>query len=106
MTIGLFPFAIGGAYSSTLRENGQTVVPMAASISAVVTNTALNYVLIFGKLGVPAMGVRGAAVATVIARAFEAFLYIFITYTLNHTIISFFHTKSEYMTIYLLRIEL
>lgn len=71
MLIGLLPFALTNAYASTLRECGQTVVPMAAGISAVLTNLALNYVLIFGHFGAPAMGVQGAAVATVTSRFVE-----------------------------------
>ena len=42
--------------------------PLCASIAAALVNTALNYVLIFGKLGMPALGMRGAAIATVIAQ--------------------------------------
>ena len=71
MLFGLIPFALSNAYSGTLRESGQTVVPMVAGISAVLTNLALNYILIFGHLGAPAMGVRGAALATVISRFVE-----------------------------------
>ena len=71
MLVGLLPFALSNAYSGTLRESGQTVVPMVAGISAVLTNLALNYILIFGHLGAPAMGVRGAALATVISRFVE-----------------------------------
>ena len=71
MLLGLLPFALTTAYSSTLRETGQTMVPMVGGIAAVLTNLALNYVLIFGHLGLPAMGVRGAAIATVISRYVE-----------------------------------
>lgn len=71
MLIGLLPFALTNAYASTLRECGQTVVPMAAGIAAVLTNLALNYVLIFGHFGMPALGVRGAAIATVVSRFVE-----------------------------------
>ena len=71
MLIGLVPFALSNAYSSTLRETGQTVVPMAAGICAVLVNLAFNYILIFGKFGAPAMGVEGAAWATVISRYVE-----------------------------------
>lgn len=41
-------FAISQAYGSSLREMGKTMVPMFASSIAVVTNTALNFLLIFG----------------------------------------------------------
>lgn len=71
MLWGLLPFALANAYSSTLRETGQTVVPMTAGISAVLVNLLLNYILIYGKLGIPAMGVQGAALATVISRYVE-----------------------------------
>lgn len=71
MLFGLLPFALANAYSGTLRETGQTLVPMAAGIGAVLVNLVLNYVLIFGHFGAPAMGVRGAALATVISRYVE-----------------------------------
>ena len=71
MLWGLLPFALASAYSSTMRETGETVVPMAAGIAAVLVNLCLNYVLIFGHFGAPAMGVEGAAVATVISRYVE-----------------------------------
>lgn len=71
MTVGILPFAVAQVYSGTLRETGQTVVPMIGGIVAVVVNLVFNYILIFGKLGVPAMGVMGAAVATVLSRYVE-----------------------------------
>ena len=71
MLFGLIPFALSNAYCGTLRESGQTVVPMVAGIVAVLTNLVLNYILIFGHLGAPSMGVRGAALATVISRYVE-----------------------------------
>ena len=71
MLLGLLPFALSNAYAGTLRETGNTNVPMFAGIAAVFVNLALNYVLIFGKFGAPAMGVRGAAIATVISRYVE-----------------------------------
>ena len=71
MLWGQIPFALVQAYASTLRESGETVVPMAAGICAIVTNLFLNWVLIFGHLGAPVMGIRGAAVATVVSRYVE-----------------------------------
>lgn len=72
----LLPFAIMQAYSGTLRETGETVVPMISGVTAVVVNTCLNYVLIFGKFGVPELGVAGAAIATVIARYTECLIVV------------------------------
>ena len=71
MVWGFFPFALANAYSSTLRETGETFVPMVAGIIAVLVNLCLNYVLIFGHFGAPAMGVVGAALATTISRYVE-----------------------------------
>lgn len=71
MLVGLLPFAFSNAYSSTLRETGQTVVPMIGGVIAVFVNLALNYILIFGNFGAPQMGVAGAAVATVVSRYAE-----------------------------------
>lgn len=82
MLFGLVPYAISQTYASTLRETGETIVPMMASIFAVITNFVLNYVLIFGHLGAPALGVKGAALATVISRFAE--LAILITWTHRH----------------------
>ena len=71
MLWGLLPFALCNAYASTLKECGETFVPMVAGVLAVAVNLLLNYVFIFGHFGAPAMGVRGAALATVISRYAE-----------------------------------
>ena len=77
MLWGFLPFAIANAYASTLKECGNTVIPMLGGIVAVLVNLVLNYVLIFGHLGAPALGVEGAAIATVISRYVElAFLAV------------------------------
>ncbi len=77
MLIGLAPYALSQSYASTLRETGETLRPMVASIAAVGTNLVLNYVFIFGKLGIPAMGAVGAALATVVSRFVELFLIMY-----------------------------
>lgn len=71
MLWGLIPFALSNAYSGTLRETGQTMVPMLGGVTAVLVNLVLNYILIFGKFGAPVMGVEGAALATVVSRYVE-----------------------------------
>lgn len=78
---GLLPFGICQVYTSTLRECGETMLPMKAGIVAVVVNMSLNYVLIFGKLGMPQLGVSGAAIATVVSRYVETAVVIFWTHT-------------------------
>ena len=69
-------FAAVQVYASTLRETGETKVPMRASIVSVLVNLSFNYILIFGKLGAPALGVKGAAIATVMARCVECFIIV------------------------------
>ena len=76
MLAGLLPFGIGQIYSSTVRECGETKIPMIGSFSAVGLNIILDYGLIFGKLGLPEMGVKGAAAATVISKIIEAAVII------------------------------
>ncbi len=71
MLIGLPAFMLSQVYSSTLRECGETVTPMKAGITAVLVNLVFNYILIYGKFGFPVLGVKGAAVATVISRYVE-----------------------------------
>lgn len=78
MLWGLAPFVLVQTYTGSLRENGETVAPMIASVAAILVNLVLNWVLIFGHLGAPAMGVRGAAIATVISR------YVELGYILRH----------------------
>ncbi len=76
MFVGLPPFVIEEVYASTLREGGETKVPMTAGVAAVLVNLALNYLLIFGKFGFPVLGVVGAAIATVISRYVQAAVVI------------------------------
>lgn len=76
MIIGMVPFAIMQAYTSTLRETGETLLPMLAGITAVLVNLVLNSILIFGLFGAPALGAMGAAVATVIARIIECLIVV------------------------------
>ncbi len=73
---GILPFCIAQVISSTLRETGETVAPMVAGFIAVVTNCMFNWILIFGKLGFPQLGVQGAAIATNISRYVECAVII------------------------------
>ncbi|WP_066872075.1 MATE family efflux transporter [Clostridium mediterraneense] len=61
-----------------LRSMEDAKTPMIISAIAVLTNVVLNYIFIFGKFGIPAMGVKGAAIATVIARVVECILLIWV----------------------------
>ena len=79
--IGLLPYTLTQIYASTQREIKHTVPPMTAGLIGVAINLTLNYLLIFGKLGLPALGVAGAAIATVIARFCECIIVIVCTHT-------------------------
>lgn len=80
MLIGLLPFGVEQIYTSTLRECGETVLPMKAGIAAVFVNLVLNYMLIFGNFGFPELGVVGAAIATVISRFVQAGIVVIWTH--------------------------
>ena len=71
MLVGLPAFTLTQAFSSTVRESGETVLPMISSIAAVLVNFVGNYTLIFGHFGFPKLGIIGAALATVISRYVE-----------------------------------
>ena len=71
MLLGLVPFALSSAYAGTLRESGETMLPMKAGVTAVLVNLVFNWLLIFGNLGFPQLGVAGAAISTVLSRYVE-----------------------------------
>ncbi len=81
MLIGTLPFAVSQAYASTLRETSDRVLPMAATVSAVLVNLVFNYLLIFGKFGFPRLGIDGAAIATVLSRFIELGILILWSHT-------------------------
>lgn len=101
MLIGLFPFTLNQCYTSTMREISETLPPMYAGILAVMVNLSLNAVLIYGLLGFPALGVRGAAIATVISRFSECiftFIYVNVKKEKNafaHGVFSNFHIPGK-----------
>ena len=81
MLWGMLPFAVTNAYASTLRECSKPTVPLAAGLIATFVNLVGNYTLIFGHFGAPAMGVRGAALATVLSRYVEMAIVMIWTHT-------------------------
>ena len=83
MLIGLIPFAFTQIYAGSLREMGESVKPMIAGIASVFVDIVFNYLLIYGVFFFPRLGVRGAAIATVLSRYVEA--AIVIGWTHRHT---------------------
>jgi len=72
--------AISFAFSISLRTTGRPNVPLKVSIISFLTNTIFNYILIFGHLGFEPMGVKGAAIGTLIARIVEILLILYAIY--------------------------
>ena len=68
LALAFVPMAIVSILSTLLRCMEAAMFPLYASMASAVLNTALNYLLIFGKIGLPQLGVRGAAAATVISQ--------------------------------------
>lgn len=77
---GMIPYAIAQSYTQTLRETGETILPMKAGVTAVVVNLVFDYLLIYGKFGFPRLGVFGAAAATVLARVVECIIVVWWTH--------------------------
>ncbi len=76
MIVTLLPFSVTQIYASSLRETGESVKPMVAGVISVFVDIVFNYLLIYGKFGFPQMGVRGAALATVLARVTECVIVV------------------------------
>ena len=72
--------AVTNTYVGMLRAVNRVKEPVVISCAAIVTNIVFNYILIFGKFGAPAMGVVGAALATLIARVVEMTLILCVVY--------------------------
>ena len=75
-----FFFAVTFSYALTLRSVGEVKAPVIISISALTLNAILTFGFVFGNFGLPELGVPGAAVALVIARAVECFAIVGYTY--------------------------
>lgn len=72
--------AVSFVYSIQLRNIGKTSISLGASVLSLILNVSLNIILIFGYFGFPAMGVKGAAIATAIARTAECIFIVSYTY--------------------------
>ena len=70
------PWIFSAMAASSLREIGQVKAPLVISVIATACNTFFNWVFIYGNLGAPRLEVRGAAIATVIARCIEAVIFL------------------------------
>lgn len=76
-------FAITTSYSLVLRSIGNVRLPMLVSAATLSLNTLLSYGLIFGRIGLPTMGVQGAAVSVLVSRVLECTALLIFTYKSN-----------------------
>jgi len=72
--------AVSAAFTFSLRSVGDTHLPMYATGISITLNILGNYALIFGKFGLPALGVAGAAISTAVARLVEVMIILFVVY--------------------------
>jgi len=86
IAFSLIMTSISIVYATILRSTEHVKFPMVASLIGLTANTFLNYLLIFGKFGFPRLGVQGAAIATVIARAIEFGIMLGFTYLKKYPI--------------------
>ncbi len=70
------PLGLSFPIANAMRSTGDTSKPLVTSLISILVNVIFDYCLIFGHFGLPALGVRGAAIATVIARIVEAIVYL------------------------------
>ena len=80
VALGTICINITQGYSSALKSTEQPSLPMFASLIGVLSNAFLNWVFIFGNLGFDAMGVKGAAIATTLARIIEMMFIVVAVY--------------------------
>lgn len=97
MLWGFIPFAITQSYASSLRETGESVLPMTAGIASVAVDVVFNYLLIYGHFGFPRLGVKGAAAATVLARVVEMLIVVIYSHLKSSR---FTFLKGAYRTIF------
>lgn len=105
--ISYIPTAISNIFVYSNRAIGQNKVSMLVSMLAMGVNALCNYVLIFGKLGFPALGVTGAAIGTLIARVVEMTIYL-VMLAKKKTIFSLdlsavFHLKKQQISTFISR---
>ncbi len=77
---GFIFFAITAGFSAVLRSIGEVKLPMTVNLAILALNMALSYLLIFGKLGLPPLGIQGAAIAVLVARLAECFVLLVVIY--------------------------
>ena len=89
-------FGVTFSYALVMRSTGNVKLPTTVSVIALSISTILSYSLIFGKLGLPELGIQGAAVAAVIARAFECITLVTLTYLTKSPVAASLHELTDF----------
>jgi putative MATE family efflux protein len=93
--------AISVSYISVLRSITQVTMAMVVAVSALALKTVIGYTLIFGHFGLPALGVRGAAIGTAIGWTFECILLLILVYARKTPLaanpLTFFHFDRAFL---------
>ena len=86
VAVAYIPISITTIYLNIMRSVERVVISTVVYLISLVTNVILNAVFIFGLFGLPAMGIMGAALATMIARFVELAIVLFYSKKMNRTI--------------------
>ena len=101
-----FSFLFSGVtltYSLVLRSINEAKLPLIASVTVFIVNTFLNYILIFGHLGFTPMGVKGAAIATVVSRFLEMCIILVVIYKRKNAAAARLRELLDFGTVHLKR---
>jgi putative MATE family efflux protein len=97
-------FGITFSYALVMRSTGDVKTPTAISVGALLISTFLSYSLIFGKFGLPELGIQGAAVAAVIARFIECMTLLSIIYLRKLPVAASFRELTGFDRVFLRRV--
>jgi putative MATE family efflux protein len=97
-------FAITFSYALVMRSTGNVKLPTTVSVGALLISTFLSYSLIFGKFGLPELGIRGAAVAAVIARFLECVTLLTLTYMTKSPVAASFRELTAFDKVFFGRV--
>jgi putative MATE family efflux protein len=97
-------FAITFSYALVMRSTGDVKIPTTVSVGALLISTFLSYSLIFGKFGLPELGIQGAAVAAVIARLLECVTLLIVTYARKLPVAASFRELTDFDRIFFRRV--
>jgi putative MATE family efflux protein len=97
-------FAVTFSYALVMRSTGDVKTPTAVSVAALGLSTFLSYALIFGRFGFPELGIQGAAVAAVIARALECITLVSITYAMKSPVAASLRELTDFDAAFFVRV--